>query len=286
MSAIRVATHEVLEDIHMYSPQFEEPDADLTLRSSDGHLFKCHSRNLSAFSTIFPPSSFVDPSIDAVVQVTESSKVLEIVLQFMRKERPMDLSAVAPGLIAEVAEAVEKYEICQSMDICRFHMERVLEVIPFSVLTYACKHDYKDLANKAAHFALRVNFDPLNLPSETPTNVLFAWLLWRCQWDNLCSQIRVAAPSPHKDPRTFELCGLWAETCVSTSKAIDDVLNQSYFGNDKFAVLLDKILPTSQPRLSCTNCSGSIFLWGKRIRGLIENKGYQDFIFFFSGPSK
>jgi hypothetical protein len=57
-------------------------DSDITIRSSDGVLFKVHRKNLARHSDGFPAEDMVIPSKDEVVDLTETSETLELLFQY------------------------------------------------------------------------------------------------------------------------------------------------------------------------------------------------------------
>ena len=58
-----------------------DPSADLTLRSSDGILFKVSSKDHEAYSEAFPSPDIVKPDANEIVVLSETSQVLELLLQ-------------------------------------------------------------------------------------------------------------------------------------------------------------------------------------------------------------
>lgn len=92
------------------------------MSSSDGVLFKVHRKNLELYSEGFPGTD-VPVHDDEVVLLTEKASTLELLFQYMYKERQPDLSAVEPDTLAELAEASEKYMVYSAMEVCKVYMK-------------------------------------------------------------------------------------------------------------------------------------------------------------------
>ncbi|KZV74943.1 hypothetical protein PENSPDRAFT_572392 [Peniophora sp. CONT] len=127
-------------------------DADLTLESSDGVLFKVHRINFSVHSCIFPGPEV--PVNDEVVKFLESSEVLELLLQFIYPNTSPDLEHLPFEILSDLAEASEKYHIFSAMEICRLHMKEHVKQHPLEILAYASKHGYNPLSDDAAPLTL------------------------------------------------------------------------------------------------------------------------------------
>jgi hypothetical protein len=95
----------------------------VTFISSDGVLFRIHKNNLAVNSRGFPPPEF--QSFDEVVKLSESSVVLELLFQFCYPQRHPDLELAEFDVLAELAEAAEKYEVFPAMTMCNIRMRYV-----------------------------------------------------------------------------------------------------------------------------------------------------------------
>lgn len=108
-------------------------DADIAFQSIDNVIFQVHSANLTCSSEGFaPPDGTASPLAHEIIQLIETSDVLELIFQFMYPQRPPDLAAVDFQLLLNVAEAAEKYQVYCAMQICTMHMEHVLRYLSFS----------------------------------------------------------------------------------------------------------------------------------------------------------
>ena len=94
---------------------------DLVLVSSDGKRFGTHSKNLGEFTGGFPLD--IAPSNGEEVQMPDlGSKALSLFLQYIHHHRHPDLSDVPFATLAELAEAVEKYDLYSATEICKLQM--------------------------------------------------------------------------------------------------------------------------------------------------------------------
>ena len=103
------------------------PDSDITMQSSDGVLYKVHRKNLELHSEGFASADAISVASDnaddtEVVHLSESSAVLDLLLQYMYRQRQPDLADVEFPILADLAEAAEKYEVYSAMTICNVHM--------------------------------------------------------------------------------------------------------------------------------------------------------------------
>jgi hypothetical protein len=100
------------------------PDADLLVRSSDGVLFKVHRKNLEMHSEGSPGEDI--PTHDELVELNETADTLELLFQYMYRQRQPDLYGIPFQTLASLTEAVEKYRVFPAMEICKVHMRCVL----------------------------------------------------------------------------------------------------------------------------------------------------------------
>lgn len=100
-------------------------DADITFESWDHVLFKIHSVNLRCTSEGFaPPDGTLKPDENhEIVPLTEPAEVLDLLFQHMYPQPQPDLRKIKFEVLAQVAEAAEKYQVYSAMQICRIRME-------------------------------------------------------------------------------------------------------------------------------------------------------------------
>jgi hypothetical protein len=105
-----------------------DSDADITFKSSDGVLFKIHSKYLEATSAGFTAPPFVETDQEPVL-LQEPSEVLEILFRFIhppmesQQYRHPNMVDVQPEVLFSVAEAADKYLVFGAMNICLSRME-------------------------------------------------------------------------------------------------------------------------------------------------------------------
>ncbi|KAJ3515024.1 hypothetical protein NLJ89_g2022 [Agrocybe chaxingu] len=154
---------------------------DMILQSSDGESFGAHQFNLECYSAGFPPaaSTITNSPEDMTVELTETAVVLRLMLQYMHNVRQPDLSKVSFLVLSALAEAVEKYLIFPAMDVCKVFMELSKDDYPSEVLMYAAKHDYMDLADKAARLTIGKSDSEIMSAAErlqAPDIIILKWV--------------------------------------------------------------------------------------------------------------
>lgn len=84
-------------------------------------LFAVHRRNLDTHSEGLsaPP---VTHSGSDIVDLSESSEVLDVLFQYIYPRPQPELSGLDIDILAGLAEAVEKYQIYAAMQICKAEM--------------------------------------------------------------------------------------------------------------------------------------------------------------------
>jgi hypothetical protein len=97
-------------------------DYDITLRSCDNVIFRVHKKYLEMNSQGFaaPASTVFTP--DEVVSLTESSTVLDLLLQHIYPGPQPDLREIKFAVLSGVAEAAQKYEVWSAMSVTKVHM--------------------------------------------------------------------------------------------------------------------------------------------------------------------
>ncbi|VDB83180.1 unnamed protein product [Peniophora sp. CBMAI 1063] len=165
--------------VYRQSERFAAGNGDVELLSSDGVVFKVHRANLASHSAVFPGQEMATNG--ELVPLTESSEVLGIILQYVYPSPPCQLDALSFGILIQVAEAAEKYQIFAVMEICRVLLEiRDYQEHPLEVLAYACRHGHTLMCDRVAPLTLAVE------PREALRvlgPVHFAhWMLYREQW--------------------------------------------------------------------------------------------------------
>ena len=98
------------------------PNADITLQSSDNILFKFYKKQLEVHSGAFAGAEAFTAT-DEPVMFTESSKIVDLLLQLMSRQEPPDLRSIDFNTLDSLAEAVEKYDVFASKTICKVMMQ-------------------------------------------------------------------------------------------------------------------------------------------------------------------
>lgn len=149
---------------------FQAPNADVILRTSDGKELPVHKLILSLASPVFqgmfslPQPNEPAPSHTPVVDVPESSDILEPFLQYFYPFSPPKVSDVA--MWADLYSIADKYDAEVVMETLRdILIPRFLETSPFRVYALASRWDLEEEANIASKKTLA--FDALGeFPQE------------------------------------------------------------------------------------------------------------------------
>ncbi|KAJ7891285.1 hypothetical protein B0H14DRAFT_2688429 [Mycena olivaceomarginata] len=162
------------------SSRFNFPDADIAFRSSDQVIFRVHVKNLETHSNGFPPSALCAPGSGEVVDLSEPAATLDLLFQYMYPQRQPDLSGIEPSLLADLAEAAEKYEMFSALEICKIFMGNGLQDNPLKVLNYAVRHGYRDIADEAAPLTVSLPLEEVG--THMYPTYMGSWLKYYGEW--------------------------------------------------------------------------------------------------------
>ncbi|KAJ3770199.1 hypothetical protein FB446DRAFT_745035 [Lentinula raphanica] len=148
----------------------------MTLQSSDNVLFKVHRVNLEMHSQVFADAggSTVGTVENEIVSLSETSEVLELMLQYVYLQPQPDLREVEWEVMKELAEAVEKYEIYSAIGVCSQRMRECVSDHPIEVLLFSVRHKYTNMMNESAEATLDI--PPYTMLSCLPSDVFAAWV--------------------------------------------------------------------------------------------------------------
>ncbi|KAJ6483864.1 hypothetical protein C8R47DRAFT_1321685 [Mycena vitilis] len=135
------------------------PDADVIVSSSDGVIFKLHRKHLEVHSDVFADAAsatLLENGRDEVVQLSETSAVLDVLFQYMYRQPQPNLQVLEFATFAGVAEAAEKYVVYSALALFQMRMKDCITSHPLEVFRYAVKHDHVDLANESLNKAWAV----------------------------------------------------------------------------------------------------------------------------------
>ncbi|KAJ7730100.1 hypothetical protein DFH07DRAFT_969296 [Mycena maculata] len=138
------------------SERFCAPDADITISSSDGVLFKLHRKNLELHSDIFADAANATlPGNDSdITELPERADVLDLLFQYMYRQPQPDLRMVDFDLCARLAEAAEKYLVYSAAPVTKLRLRDSVAEHPLEVLDYAGRHNHNELATEAARLSM------------------------------------------------------------------------------------------------------------------------------------
>ncbi|KAF9002646.1 hypothetical protein BDZ89DRAFT_1146377 [Hymenopellis radicata] len=167
-------------------PDFCDADADLTVRSSDGDIFRIHTINVKANTTSFPlPSSdekdgdsLVDPDADVVSRY--ESKVLVILFKYLYPQPPHpDLADLSVNDLKDVAYAAQTQNPINVRRVSVMAAD-VIEKHSIEILKYAVSFLDKAQIDKIALQTLATKVE--DALKELDSRVFKAWVLHRELW--------------------------------------------------------------------------------------------------------
>jgi hypothetical protein len=90
-------------------------------------LFKFYRKQLEAHSVAFAGGEAFASVADEVVNLTETSEVVDLLLQLMSLQKQPNLMTLGLefSVLAQLADAIEKYEVVSAMNICDMAMRLV-----------------------------------------------------------------------------------------------------------------------------------------------------------------
>ena len=166
------------------SPTTMEPtsnNASITiLQSSDGVYFRVSNCLLRSTSSILDdmltiPTPAQQPSLDGIpiVHMTEVSTTLEVLLQLIHgdvKSLPVFQTLHHAELLLG---AIQKYGVVETVRgrALKLVKEQFLERDPIAVYTVACRLEWQDLVDAAAHESLKIDLSTINRLDQLPKNL-------------------------------------------------------------------------------------------------------------------
>ncbi|KAF7294559.1 hypothetical protein MIND_00992400 [Mycena indigotica] len=194
------------------SQRFNFPDSDIAFRSSDNVIFRTHTKNLETHAEGFPPSAFAVDLESEIVNLTETAETLELLFQYVYPQRQPDLTTLPFNVLADLAEAAEKYQIFSAMDILRIFMGNGLQDNALTVLNYAVRHDYLEIADEAAPLTISLPLDQIG--KHMHANYMGSWLRYYSEWQEIlelaCSEgWRIGHTAPCRITANVTACPHW-----------------------------------------------------------------------------
>ncbi|KII85204.1 hypothetical protein PLICRDRAFT_335476 [Plicaturopsis crispa FD-325 SS-3] len=182
------------------SERFNATDHDVVLISSDRVAFNFYRKNIQVHSVglLNAKANDIDPSagtndvefsavpmIEAVV-VDETSKTLDLLLQFMSQQLPPSLEGLPFMDVEALAEAANKYGVYAALPACREFMWNTLPEHSFEILAQALRHGDRDLVDHAAPFTIDVEPQHVRKALQNlPPAIVSLWAQYREVWEEI-----------------------------------------------------------------------------------------------------
>ncbi|GBE84162.1 hypothetical protein SCP_0601400 [Sparassis crispa] len=182
---------------------FNQPSADVVLRTSDDVDFHLHKLILSQASPYYshmftlrqPPGNDDEP-----VRVPETSQILDKALRIIYPVPDPPLAAL--GDVAALLEVATKYDFDAITAYCAKALldPELIRKDPFGV--YAVAYDFKleEEIRIVAKETLRYPYDPSAQPSKALITIPATAYIWLMQYRERCKEAAVAVISQMKEP--------------------------------------------------------------------------------------
>ncbi|KAK0457760.1 uncharacterized protein EV420DRAFT_1547224 [Desarmillaria tabescens] len=245
-----------------FSERFNAADSDITLASRDNVHFKVHRINLKMHSDIFADAEDISSStpnaISEVVSLTETASTLDLLLQYMYRQPPPDLSEIEFSRVADLAEAAEKYRVYFAIDACKRSMCDAIPEHSFEVLTWAVKHKHNKIIDQAAQHSVSLPTDDICEAISPP--ILAPWLQYHKHWlDALNAEyVRYPPTVMHWNNSTRE-CDIPCEAWTHSYAMITHKLG----AKPHLLLKLDEVFGPSEDYLQtrCGECKETLATW-------------------------
>ncbi|KAJ8496792.1 hypothetical protein ONZ45_g12296 [Pleurotus djamor] len=171
-----------------------------------------------------PPSP---PSVSKLhseqVQLSESSEVLNVLLQYMYRQPPPDLYELEFEVLEQVAEAADKYRVFFAIDACKRAMRDAIPSYSFQVLNWAVKHKHTQLIDEAAEYTIHMSSD--NMKDALALSIQGAWITYHKYFlDTLNAQYtRYLPTASHWNSATRDVdlpCEAWTHAYALVAHAL------------------------------------------------------------------
>ncbi|KII91400.1 hypothetical protein PLICRDRAFT_507101 [Plicaturopsis crispa FD-325 SS-3] len=241
------------------SSRFCSADADVCFRSCDNVIFRFYRKNLEVHSEGFAVDGMTSSPSD-VVTVTETSAVLDLLLQFMSRQPQPDMEEIAFAELAGLAEAAEKYQVYSAMQLCNIYMRKSISEHGLAVLDYATKHGYMGLADEAALHT--VSDSCTTARAVLSLGCFYAWLQWKCHWhDTLFFATKFGVADLRTSKHGHKPCTNWARVWAF-------IVGNGFATQESSLLRLDSVFDVAKGHSSqCPwngdgqDCSASVKAW-------------------------
>jgi len=197
-------------------PSYNDPDADVTFQSSDGVLFHLQRKYLEVATGAFPGAEF--NTNGEVTALTESAAVLAVLFGFVHPKRYPDVDDLDFSLLAQVAEAAEKYEAFAGIELCRLQMRSFLPKYALEILIHAARHDCTKLVQQAIPHLGRHSLT--KIACLLPSRYVLPWIRYHQAFESIFSNaltsilsLRIASPTTGSRPGVYFTRSLQSEVC-------------------------------------------------------------------------
>ncbi|KAJ7445267.1 hypothetical protein FB451DRAFT_1104358 [Mycena latifolia] len=158
------------------APPFDDPGADVILRSSDGIDFRVHRLVLSLASPFFKqmfslPQPTAEPEVPTI-PVTESAAALDRALRFWYPGAGPAVDQTLDELRETLESLIMKYDVQSIVPFAKKELRGYLDKDAVAVYAIAWRHQWKDLAREAAKKTLTIPLRDFALARRSQLNYI------------------------------------------------------------------------------------------------------------------
>lgn len=271
--------------------QFNFPDSDVTLHSSDDVLFAVHKANLSAFSVVFRDMFQIGKAStdyqqrEDPIPVSETADTLALLLSmcYPAADPPVDFNTLPSTVILDCYEATVKYQIWVAGLALRSFVLPLVDKDPFLVTKLAYKLKDSVLMNAALAETLKHDILANSTQYAEKAGPLWAALLeyhYRCRME-IIDVARELSEPPLNHRREIGYYG-----CACSEKTSEEDYTRllerwrslwkshiqqrtAHFDTTPYLETIDKILATHADSCTRSPCFTSKDAW-KSLRGRLN----------------
>ncbi|KAI4520213.1 hypothetical protein K525DRAFT_279838 [Schizophyllum commune Loenen D] len=120
-------------------------------------------------------------------RLDEGADVLELLFRFACFDEYVNLDQASFKVVAELAEAAQKYIVHTAIAACRVYMKGNAQDHPLEVMTYAYRHDYLDILDKAA--PCTIGLRPCRVKKTIPSALIAPWEQYYSMYEMLTDSV-------------------------------------------------------------------------------------------------
>ncbi|TRM57753.1 hypothetical protein BD626DRAFT_513945 [Schizophyllum amplum] len=249
--------------------------------SLDNMMFHIERAKLERAADFAPPAG-VHSSPTEPVRLQELSPVLELLFRFVYCEIYIDLDPEPFDVVAQLAEAAEKYMVYSAIAVCRLYMKNQHKERPMNVMQYAAKYNYKDILDLVAPYTVGKTQGVMQ--DILPASLLLPWIAFDHQYQDVAQMTVncfIALSEFHYDDygKRFFNCQLGEKESETWASLQRDVAYRLLSTGALALLDLQEVFPLSMSdNVKCDGCCAAIAYWERETHEAVsEIKAFTTF---------